>query len=115
MYTLAYDEVLLEAPSEARAREREAIQRSIDLMLRAEAAGVRSREAIVAVNFVQNLWSILIRDLASSGNTLEPMLRANLISIGLSLMRQSEDVRHERSDSFSGLIEISKLILEGLR
>lgn len=114
MFARAYSEVLVDSSTEARAREREAIQRSIELMTTAEEAGIRSREAIVALNFVRSLWTILIEDLASAENTLDPTLRAQLISIGLSLLRQSDELRMERLHSFSGLIEISHLIKDGL-
>lgn len=114
MFKLAYSEVVSDAPSEARAREREAVQRAIELMQKAEEAGYASREAIVALNFVRNLWTILIEDLASPNNLLPPVLRAQLISIGISILRQAEDIRLEKEKSFANLIEISRLIMEGL-
>ncbi|MBS0242127.1 MAG: flagellar biosynthesis regulator FlaF [Proteobacteria bacterium] len=115
MLNLAYSEVMADAPSAAREREREAIQRSISLMESAEKAGTKSRETIVALNFVRSLWTILIEDLASADNMLPPVLRAQLISIGISILRQSEDIRLERTQSFGDLIEISRLIMEGLK
>lgn len=115
MFAQAYSETLAESPSELRARERDVIERSIELMRAAEKAGIRSREAIVALNFMRSLWTILIEDLAKPENALDPILRAQLISIGLSLMRQSDDIRMERLQSFNGLIEISQLIMEGLK
>lgn len=115
MYRIAYDEALADSPREARAREREAISRSIEYMEEAEAAGPQSREAVVAVNFLRQLWTILIEDLAGEGNALPPMLRAQIISIGLWIMRQAEDIRMEQRRSFRPLIDISKLICEGLK
>lgn len=114
MFNLAYSEVAADAPMESRAREREAVQRSIELMERAELAGFRSREAIVALNFVRSLWTIFIEDLAQPSNLLPPIIRAQLISIGISILRQAEDIRLEKERSFSGLIQVSRLIGEGL-
>lgn len=114
MMQMAYDEALEDSPREARARERDAISRSIEYMEAAERAGPQSREAIVALNFLRQLWTILIEDLASQGNELPAMLRAQVISIGLWIMRHAEDIRMERQTSFRPAIDISKLMVEGL-
>jgi flagellar biosynthesis activator protein FlaF len=114
MYRLAYAQTTVDSSLEGRAKERQAIARSIELMQAAAAAGTNSREAIVALNFLRQLWTILIEDLASPGNALPPMLRAQIISIGLSLLRQADDIRMERHDNFDGLIDVSRLIMEGL-
>lgn len=115
MFAKAYFDILTDSPTEARAREYEAIQHSIELMKAAEAAGIRSREAIVALNYIRGLWTILLEDLASPENALPSVLRAQLISIGLSILRQSDEIRMEHVQSFSGLIEISQLIGDGLK
>ena len=115
MYKLAYSEIVIEAPAEGRATERLAIAHSIELMEAADAAGLRSRETLVALNFLRSLWTILIEDLASAKNVLPQMVRAQLISIGLSILRQAEDIRLERQANFSKLIEISRPIMEGLK
>ena len=115
MYRLAYDEALSDSPLEARARERKAIARSIEYMEAAEVEGPQSRESIVAVNFLRQLWTILIEDLASEGNALPPVLRARLISIGIWILRQAEEISMERQTSFRPIIDISKLIQEGLK
>lgn len=114
MYSLAYAETQADAPGEARARERDAIARSIELLEAAQSAGASSREAVVALDFLRRLWSILIEDLAAPGNELPPELRAQIISIGIWLMRQAEEIRLEHSRDFSGLLQISRTILEGL-
>lgn len=115
MFQAAYADSVADSPSEARARERDAIAKSIEMMTEAAKAGPQSREAVIALNFLRQLWTILIEDLGSSTNALPPMLRAQLISIGISVLRQAEDIRMERKSDFSGLIEISKLIIEGLK
>ena len=48
-------------------------------------------------------------------NALPKELRANLISIGLWLLREAEDVRQGRSDNFDGLIEVSQIIRDGIQ
>jgi len=114
MFRTAYDEALTDSPREARLREREAIRLSIEYMEAAELAGTQSREAVVAANFLRQLWTILIEDLAGLGNELLAMLRAQVISIGLWMLRHADDIRLERQTSFRPAIDISKLVAEGL-
>ena len=115
MYQFSYAEVLDETPQGARERERQAIERSIELLEAAEKSGVRSREAIEAVLFVRRLWGVLIEDLAKPDNDLPQQLRADLISIGLWIMREAEQIRLEKSDNFKGIIEVSTAIRDGLK
>jgi flagellar protein FlaF len=115
MYQFSYAEVLEETPQTARQRERHAIEHSIQLLLAAEKAGVRSREAVEALHFVPRLWSVLIEDLAKTENDLPQQLRADLISIGLWIMRESEEIRQGRSENFEGIIQVTRAIAEGLQ
>ncbi len=115
MYQFSYAEVLDETPRGARERERQAIERSIELLEAADKAGVRSREAIEALLFVRRLWGVLIEDLADTENDLPQALRADLISIGLWVMREAEQIRLEKSDNFKGIIEVSATIRDGLK
>src|SRR5882672_10003598 len=115
MYQFSYAEVLDETPRGARERERQAIGRSIQLLEAADTSGVRSREAIEAVLFVRRLWGALIEDLANPENDLPQALRADLISIGLWIMREAEQIRLERSTNFKGIIDVSVAIRDGLQ
>jgi flagellar protein FlaF len=115
MYQFPYAEVLDGAPKAARERERKALEHSITLLEAAAEKGPRSREAIEALRYVRQLWAVLIEDLANPDNDLPQQLRADLISIGLWVMREAESIRLERSDSFMDLIEVSRSISEGLK
>lgn len=114
MYRMAYNMETGLAPMGSRQIERDAIGRSIELMEEAEKLGLASREALVAINYLCSLWSILVEDLARN-DALPPLLRAQLISIGISIFRQADDVRTARQTSFGSLIDVSRLILEGLQ
>jgi flagellar protein FlaF len=114
MYQFSYAEVLEETGQGARQRERQAIERSIELLQAADKAGVQSREAVDALVFVRKLWGILIEDLAKPENDLPQRLRADLISIGLWIMREAEQIRLEKSDNLKGIIEVSQHIRDGL-
>ncbi|WP_072395317.1 flagellar biosynthesis regulator FlaF [Hyphomicrobium sp. CS1GBMeth3] len=115
MYKFYYDEVLDESPKEARENERTALDRSISLLQEAERKGTQSREAIEAIFFVRRLWGIFIEDLAKPENGLPQKLRADLVSVGLWVMRETEEIRQGRSSNFSALIDVSRTISEGLR
>ena len=114
MYRFSYAEVLEDTPLTSRQRERVAVEHSIELLQAAEEHGPKSREAIEAVYFVRRLWAIFIEDLAKPENELPPSLRADLISIGLWVMREADEIRLGNSDNFRGLVAVSKLIAEGL-
>lgn len=114
MYQFAYSEAVAESSQEHRQAEREVLLRSIALMEAAERSGPQSREAIEAVYFVTKLWCHLIEDLGRPENALPKELRAKLISIGLFLIRSAEDVRAGTRKSFTGLIDITRTIAEGL-
>ena len=115
MYQFSYAEVLDENPVERRRSEREAVDRSIQLLRIAEQAGLRSRETVEALSFLRQLWMFFLQELAQDSNELPKELRAKLISIGLWLLREAEDIRNEKSANFAGLIEISTMIGEGLQ
>lgn len=114
MYQFPYAEILEETPEACRGRERRAIERSIELLQAAQKSGARSREAAEALSFLRRLWSILIEDLGKPENDLPQALRADLISIGLWILREAEQIRLEKSENFAGLIDVSRTICEGL-
>lgn len=115
MYQFSYAEVLDDAPASAREREHQAIERSIELLRAAEKAGVRSRECVEAVLYVRRLWNFFLEDLALPDNELPKPLRADLISIGLWVLKEIDQIRLEKSENFKGLIDVSEQIRDGLK
>jgi len=115
MYKFNYADVLEDTGQSAREDESTAIEQSIELLQAAQAAGPRSREAIEALFYLRRLWSLLLEDLASADNDLPDSLRADLISIGMWMMRQAENIRTGNSDDFTGLIDVSSIVLAGLK
>jgi flagellar protein FlaF len=115
MYQFSYADIQTDSVADAKDREKQLLSRSIDLLTEASAAGVNSMEAIEALRFVNRLWTTFIEDLGSPDNALPRELRANLISIGLWLLREAEEVRQGRSDNFEGLIEVSQIIRDGIQ
>lgn len=115
MYRGAYTEFMDDAPDVARARERHAVDHAIGLLQAATHNGIASRDAVEALSFVRRLWGLFIEDLANSDNDLPAALRADLISVGIWILRETEEIRLGRTVDFAPLIETMTLIREGLR
>jgi flagellar protein FlaF len=114
MYQFSYNEILEDSTQDARARERQAMQRAVELLELGQAKGVKSMEAAEALIYLNKLWHIFIGDLAKSENDLPDALRAELISIGIWITNEINRMRLGKSDSFGGLIEICTIIRDGL-
>ena len=115
MYQASYAETLESAPGECRERERLAFGRAIELMRLAEAAGPGSPESAQAIDFLCRLWRVLLDDLTSPDNDLPETLRGDLVSIGIWVLRQADDIRGGRSSSFGGVVEVCAMIRDGLK
>lgn len=115
MYQFSYADIQTDSVADAKERERQLLNRSIDLLSAAAGVGVASMEAIEALHFTNRIWTAFVDDLGSPDNALPKELRANLISIGLWLLRETEDIRQGRTDNFDGLIEVSQIIRDGIQ
>lgn len=115
MQKFSYAEVLEDGQGEAREREREALDHSIDLLVKAQEAGPKSKEAVEALFFTNKLWSVLLEDLADPENDLPKELRAQIISIGIFILKEADRLRKDKSGDFSALIEVSQTIREGVK
>jgi flagellar biosynthesis activator protein FlaF len=115
MYMKLYEQIAEETSDRIRNNELRAIEHSIQLMTKARDVGMAPREMIEAIFFVNRLWSVLMEDLASRENQLPEALRAKLISIGIWVLRTTEDMRQNKVKSFDALISISQTISLGLR
>jgi flagellar biosynthesis activator protein FlaF len=115
MYQFSYKEIMEESTQDARARERQAMQRAIELLELGQQKGVKSLEAAEALNYLNKLWHIFIDDLAKPENDLPNALRAELISIGIWITNEINRMRLGKSHNFNGLIDICAIIRDGLR
>jgi flagellar protein FlaF len=114
MYEATYRAMLEDTTEQIRENEKQAFDRAIALLRTAQSAGRGTRESVEALLFVNRLWMILLEDLADSGNGLPDSLKASLISIGLFVLRRTEEIREGSEDDFSSLIEIFESIRKGL-
>jgi flagellar protein FlaF len=114
MYRRFYSEITEDAPQLARANERAVMLHSIQLLDRAEKAGPKTCQAIEALFFLRRLWEFLLVDLGKSENQLPQKLRADLISVGIGVLRQADAISRGESNDFASLKEISQTIADGL-
>jgi flagellar biosynthesis activator protein FlaF len=115
MYQLSYAEHLADNSKECRDRERLALEHAIDLLRKAESAGAQSREAAEALGFVSKLWNTFIQDLVDPENDLSDVLRADLVSIGIWIIKETALIRSGQSQNFRGVTEICALVRDGLK
>jgi flagellar protein FlaF len=115
MYEFSYNEVVEESPQLMRARERQAMDRVIDLLRAARARGPGGREVIEALFYLRRLWAIFLDDLRNPDNELPEQLRAGIISIGIWMNKEIDRVRSGETTDLTPMIEINEIVRDGLR
>jgi flagellar protein FlaF len=115
MYQFPYADVLENSPKLARERERQLFERCLELLKAADEKGPNSFEAIEALDFSRRIWATFLEDLASPENALPKQLRAEIISIGLWVIRETENIRLGKSTDFKALIEVTTALSDGLK
>jgi flagellar protein FlaF len=115
MYHSSYAEHITDSAADCRDRERRALEHSLLLLRKAEESGPQSLEAMEGLDFVSKLWSAFIQDLADPENDLPEGLRADLISVGIWIIKEAVLIRCGESKNFRGMIEICAMIRDGLR
>lgn len=115
MYQQRYAEVASDSASNARERERDALQIAIAKLALAKAHGPQTPQSFEATAYLRRLWSVFLIDLSHEDNALPEKLRASLISIGMWVRREADMIDAGDSKNFEGLIEINQMIAEGLR
>ena|SRR6185436_1966673 len=114
MYKFSYAEVLEASGGEGRSREQVAFDHALELLRAAEEHGPQSAEARTAITYIQKLWNFLIEDLANPTNSLAEQLRADLISVGIWVIREADRILLDPKKTFSTLIEVNTNIRNGL-
>ncbi|MDX0982550.1 flagellar biosynthesis regulator FlaF [Sinorhizobium medicae] len=115
MYQFAYAEIMEEGVAVSKDREKQVLDRSIALLQAAKEKNGYTREATEAVYFTRRLWIRFIEDLRAPDNQLNEELRANLISIGIWILNETEKIRKRESSNFQGIIDITTIIRDGLK
>ncbi|MBR1175061.1 flagellar biosynthesis regulator FlaF [Bradyrhizobium sp. KB893862 SZCCT0404] len=110
----AYEAVVDESGSEARGRERQALSVGIDRLERLQKGRASFEDQVQSLLYVRRLWTIFIEDLSHPENALPEKLRAEIISIGLWVVKEADRLREEKSNDVVQLIEINRLIRDAL-
>ena len=71
-------------------------------------------DQVQSLLYVRRLWTIFIEDLAHPENGLPEQLRADIISIGLWVVKETDRLRADRSNDVMQLVEINRLIRDAL-
>jgi len=114
MYEFAYNEIINDSSQAMRAQEARALDRVIAMLREAETTGAKSRHGINALYQLRTLWTIFLDDLKGSENALPIALRAQLISIGIWVMKEIERLRGGEVSDLAPIIEINQIIRDGL-
>ena len=115
MYQACYDEVLEDSQAAARRMEYQALDRCVYLLQKAALGGARSVVAVDALHWTRQLWQAFIVELSDDANALPVELRANLISIGVWVLKEAEAIRLDHSENFAGIADICGIVRDGLR
>ncbi|MCM2291382.1 flagellar biosynthesis regulator FlaF [Allorhizobium sp. BGMRC 0089] len=115
MYQFSYNEIMEDGVADAKERERQVLDRSIDLLAQARTAGRYGRESIEAIYYTRRVWIRFIEDLKQPDNQLGDELRANLISIALWILKECDRIRKRESDNYQGIIDVTTIIRDGLK
>ena len=110
----AYATVAEDSSQEARWRERELLDRGIEGLERIKSGTLQRNELIDALLYIRRLWTIFIEDLSRPDNGLPEKLRADIISIGLWVLKETDLIQHQGSGDVTQLIEINRLIRDAL-
>ncbi|MBC9880741.1 flagellar biosynthesis regulator FlaF [Bradyrhizobium sp. INPA01-394B] len=111
----AYETVVEDSGYEARGRERQALSLGIERLERLQKEPRFSMEdQVQSLLYVRRLWTIFIEDLVHPENGLPEQLRADIISIGLWVVKEADRLREEKSNDVTQLVEINRLIRDAL-
>jgi flagellar protein FlaF len=115
MYQHSYAEVTEDDQAEARRNEAYALDHAVTLLLRAAELNHPSVEGVQALHFTRRLWTTFITELAAPDNGLPQELRANLISIGIWILKEADSIRLNKSRNYAGIADICAIVRDGLR
>ncbi|MTI45910.1 flagellar protein FlaF [Roseibium hamelinense] len=114
MYNLSYAETADEICTDDRLNEAEALNIVISKLMSAREHGVKSLEAVDALFYTRRLWAYFMENLADDENALPENTRAELISIGIWMLKEAERLRQEEIESFDDMIQINEIIRDSL-
>ncbi|MBL0370696.1 flagellar biosynthesis regulator FlaF [Rhizobium sp. KVB221] len=115
MYQFSYAEIMADDVAGSRDREKQVLDRAVELLRLAMQNGRESREAVEALYYTRRVWIAFIDDLRNPENQLPANLRADLISIGVWVLKETDRIRLRQSENFKGIADIITIIRDGLK
>ncbi|WP_417669121.1 flagellar biosynthesis regulator FlaF [Roseibium sp.] len=115
MYNLSYAETMEDICADERMNEAEAMGIVIGMLEAAREKGANSREAIEAIFNTRRLWGFFLESLSDDANALPKPLRADLISVGIWVLKEAERLRQNEVTSFDAIIQINTIIRDSLQ
>jgi flagellar protein FlaF len=109
-----YDAMIEDSGREARVREQQALNHGIDLLRQFQDGGLDAPAEAEALLYIRRLWTFFIQDLANARNGLPEKLRADLISIGLWVIKEADRIREDEADDVGELLAINTVIRDSL-
>jgi len=110
-----YEEESWDAAGNARAREQQALAHGIALLHKVQSGEFGHAECINAMLYIRKLWTFFIEDLSRAENGLPSELRAQLISIGIWVIKETEKIRLGNPGDLESLIAVHTTMRDGLR
>ena len=114
MTLASYDAEIEDSGSEARSRERRAIDHGIGLLQKVQAGELTLPEQADAFFYIRDLWAFFVQDLANPRNGLPEQLRAQLISVGIWIVKEAERNREAQLSDVADLVAINVVIRDSL-
>lgn len=115
MYQFSYAEIMADDIAGSRDREKQVLDRAIELLRAATRNGRESRDAVEALYYTRRVWTAFIEDLGNPENQLPTAVRADLISIGIWILKELDRIRVRKSENFKGIADIITIIRDGLK
>jgi flagellar protein FlaF len=109
-----YEAVAEDSSREARARERHVLNVAIERLERVQTGVPQGGDLLESLHYTRRLWAIFIEDLVHPENGLPEKLRADIISIGLWVLKEADRLQDEKSNDVKQLIEINRLMRDAL-
>jgi flagellar biosynthesis activator protein FlaF len=114
MYSFSYSEINSSSPTHYRERERQAIQKGIDLYNQINIDKANKIDIVKACIYNRNMWTIFIEDVMHPKNELDTDLKKSIISIGSWLINESFKIQNGQLDKLTDVLEIMEIIKKGL-
>lgn len=114
MTMVGYDAEIEDSGFEARSRERRALNHGIGLLEKVQAGELTLPEQTDAFLYIRDLWTFFVQDLSNSRNGLPEQLRAQLISIGLWIVKEAERNREGQLNDVADLVAVNVAIRDSL-